>query len=372
MRKSIFLSSTLLVLILGFIGLLSLSPAPAYSQDITDNIPYLLGANIYFNEINREPSPFDRSDEGLSRFAGLLRMAGANLQSFDLSRGIPPDADLIVIIAPTFDLNSTQVAFVWEYIQNGGSVLMGADALENPRSTTRALSTRGIFEVTWFNMGLYAREDVIVREGDMQDVEIRQTNDAGEVTFEFVGELPEISIQFLTTALNPDHPITSGLVGMVADETEEQTNLNSLMFDGVRSIEIDGGFDSASVTPLVFTDDANMYGETDYNDYIRNGYIEYNIDDDTARDDLIVAAAYENPLGTRMVLIGDGDMVINGKGFATSPSYTGAFVYPMNVQFMLRSVAWLLDRDPAPPELPTPMATPTATVTPTPLPEDGD
>jgi hypothetical protein len=68
------------------------------------------------------------------------------------------------------------------------------------------------------------------------------------------------------------------------------------------------------------------------------------------------------------VLLNDIDFLRNGGGFITSPTYSGSFVYPLNVHFMVRSVAWLLDREPANISLPTPGPTATPTVTPSPTP----
>jgi len=76
--------------------------------------------------------------------------------------------------------------------------------------------------------------------------------------------------------------------------------------------------------------------------------------------------------GTRIVLIGDREFATNGGGFETSPPYSGAFLYPGNVRFMLNAIAWLLDAEPVAGEVsfpePGPTATPTLTPTPTPTP----
>ena len=70
--------------------------------------------------------------------------------------------------------------------------------------------------------------------------------------------------------------------------------------------------------------------------------------------------------------VGDREFATNGGGFETSPPYSGAFLYPGNVRFMLNAIAWLLDAEPVAGEVsfpePGPTATPTLTPTPTPTP----
>src|SRR6185436_16626111 len=120
-------------------------------------------------------------------------------------------------------------------------------------------------------------------------------------------------------------------------------------------------------TPLILVDQPKIYGETNYADYVATGgAAEYNIGVDTPRGPLFLAAAVENQsLGSRMVLVGDADFVKNGAGFVTSPSYSGAFVYPAEANFMVHTSAWLLDATGSNLVFPTPAATSTPTITPT-------
>lgn len=369
MRKSLLMSGILLTLtIFGLLGFMSIEPTPVYSQDIQNEIPYLLDVNIYFTESNGEMSQFDRSSDGISRFAGLLRIAGANLFTLEWRKGIPADADLVIIAAPTSNLASDQLARLWSYLQNGGKVLLIADAFDANGNVSRSLNQNGIFDLMWNDMGIEARQDVVVEQGMLREVSVRNTDNDGEVVFEFTGELPELITKFQTANVYENHPITSGLVSSISGDTSELTNLNSLFFDGARSLQVDGSLDQVLLNPLVFTENSTAYGETDYSEYLDSSYAEYNPEEDNQRGDMILVASYENPVGSQMILMGDGDIVRNGSGFVTAPSYSASFVYPLNVQLMLRSIAWLLDREATIPQLPTPGATATATLTPTPTP----
>ena len=100
-------------LVITFFSKVLIAPIPVYGQDIISTIPDLSGANIYFSETYQEMSQFDRSDAGISRFAGLLRLAGANLFTLEWRKGIPEDADLIIIAGPSADITPDNVARLW-------------------------------------------------------------------------------------------------------------------------------------------------------------------------------------------------------------------------------------------------------------------
>ena len=107
---------------------MSMRTTPVEADDLLQNVPRLDGINIYFTESSGEASRFDRSDLGLSRFAGLLSQLGANLFTLEWRTGFPTDADLIVIAGPTSDLAPDQIARLWSYMNNKGRLLL----LTNP------------------------------------------------------------------------------------------------------------------------------------------------------------------------------------------------------------------------------------------------
>lgn len=334
--------------------------APPVSHVQADNVlqdaPRLDGYHIYFTEAAREASRFDRSDAGISRFAGLLEMLGADLYTLEWRDGIPPDADLIVIPAPTSALSADQTAWLWAYLQEGGRLFVITD---DASSLTPSAS---LFSLMWTDLGIQARDDVVVTEGEMRTIQLDPARSAeGEPTntppppF----DAPLLIEQFVTADLNTAHPITA--------------DLESLVFFGSRSLEIDEAPSESQVTSLVFSL-PNYYGETDYKNYQKTGAVEYNIGDDTARAPLPVAAAlHSTVVGMRIVVLGDVDFARNGGGLATSPAYSASFLYPDNARFLINAVAWLLDTPSAPLAFPTPGPTATATVTPTPTPvPEGD
>lgn len=301
------------------------------------DVPRLDGVRIYFSEGNKEASPFDRSGDGLSRWGGLLASLGAEIEVLDWRRDIPADADLVVIAGPTKDLDDYQSARLWSYLKGGGALLVLADPLvfsiaedgSTLAEANKALqAARGLFILTWADYGLRARDDVVVMpsgEGDL-------------------------ALDVIARGARADHPVTAGLTG-------------DLAFFGARSVDFDASVQTFSATPLIFGG-GTLYGETAYVAYVEVGEAAYTANQDTAPDALALAvAAEESTSGSRVLVIGDRDFATNAGGLRTSPPNTAAFVYPANVEFLLRAVAWLAGVDETatvPLSFPTPAPTPAA------------
>lgn len=343
----------LFVVATGLIALLLLSSGgsggstPIYAQDLLQEMDSLEGKNIYFAESNGENSRFNRSPVGISRFGDLLIRAGANVFTLEWRNGIPEDADLVIIPGSTVPFTPDQMARLWAYVRNGGRLLMLAEPLQ------RALiRDSGFFQLTWPELGLRALDNVVVTE--------RENLPLAESTAEadsepVVVENPELVSTFTTRDLDAEHPITSGLRGDV-------------IFFTARPLDLDTSSEAGTLTPLIFSDPV-FYGETAYAQYVAGEPAAYNIGTDLTRSALPLALAFEdNELGGRIVLFGDVDFAVNGAGLQTSPSYTGAFVFPNNARVLLRSVSWLVDTEAPEMTFPTPAPTGTATTTPSPTP----
>ena len=348
MRRTLVIVTIQIAAMVAAIALSGPAGSPALAQDNSNAFARLDGVTIYFSEASREASPYDRTGQGLSRFAGLLSAVGADIKVLDWRADVPAEADLVVIAAPTRDIEDYQSARLWAYLNNGGALLLMVDPLlysekegviiteMNDRTLRRE---RGLFLLTWSGYGLRARDDVVVTED-------------GE------GGL----IRDLTTSdLNTRHPILQGVTGPLA-------------FASVRSLEVDASIQAYDAQPLVYSG-PEYYGETLYVDYLQLNTEAYNPGADTARGRLALAAASENgTTGARIVVIGDGGIAMNGEGFLSAPNNSAGFVHPQNVQFMMNTVAWLVNADPTQTEtfvFPTPGATATATpmIVPTQTPE---
>jgi hypothetical protein len=162
----------------------------------------------------------------------------------------------------------------------------------------------------------------------------------------------QLSVDFDSADFATNHPITAGLA-------------DSVTFATARSVQFDGSIQNYVALPLIFSDPA-AYGETSYFDYLVTGRSSVDPELDTPAGRLALAvAAEERATGSRIVVIGDGDFATNGGGLRASPPFTAGFVYPGNLEFLLRAIAWLVDADlTATTDLAFPTAGPTATPAP--------
>ena len=308
----------------------------------------LAGSVIYFAEENGEATRFDRSEQGISRYAGIVSQLGATMQTLEWNSGIPAEADLLIIPGPANDLSSDQVARLWMYINNGGRVLIAADAIEFRRGdifrATRSLrSDQGLFELFWPDFGIRPDENVIVSETDDPALAV-------PLTAEEPPENPALlNIEFTTNSINPDAELMAGIEG-------------PLYLAGARSVSLDATTPSLLTVPLFFAE-SGVYGEADFNTYLNEGVASFNPqENDVDGANLPLGAAMvDSATNARIVLLGDVDLITNGGGFQSSPSYSSAFVYPSNVQLATQITTWLLEAEA--PALNFPEAEPTPTET---------
>jgi hypothetical protein len=358
MRQKMLFASGLMMLVTMLIVMNGMPVSAVQNEtDLLAGRPSLQSYKIYFTEMNNEASRFDRSNVGLSRLAGLLQRLGAELYTLEWRNPIPVDANLIVVAGPINDLTGDQTARLWSYLNNNGRLLVLAEPLAD---RVRALpADEGLFALTWTDMSIRAREDVLVIEDGMQTVQVPSEEEVAEgtpvPTPQFT-EAPILVSDFVTTNIVADHPLMQGVTGELA-------------FFRARSLEVDESLQIAEALALAFSNE-EFYGETRFSDYLDNGLSDYNMEEDSVRGIMPLIAVSTNPeTGARLVLIGDRDFATNGGGFQTSPPNSPSFLYPDNVQVMLNAITWLLDADASEVSFPTPGATSTATVTATPTPE---
>ena len=218
-------------------------------------MPRLDGFQIYFAEAEGEASRFDRSEMGLSRLARLIELQGADLYTLDLRTGIPADADLVVMAGPSRDLTADQTAWLWAYLEQGGRLLLIVEP--NIAGFNALKSNSGLLTLMWNDMGLRARDDVVVTEGGTRFASPpgeKVGKDTPTPTALPPVEQTALITQFVTTNLNRQHPILAGLDG-------------SLAFFEARSLEVDETPGKPQVTALV-TSDSAFYGETAFADYL--------------------------------------------------------------------------------------------------------
>jgi hypothetical protein len=318
----------------------------------------LQGKTILFGINNGEADPFDRGDPGASRLAGLLGRAGANVQILNWALSIPPEADLVVLIDPVQDYSGAQIARLWAYLEQGGNLLLLSDP---PGADGDALPLEsGLFELLWSDYGLRMLDTVLVNPvEDTPPPAPLETVDAEGTplpTGTPVVDSTAVELIGSLTSNNPQHPSLFAV------------NLESLVFNFARPIDQESFVETASITTLLLTS-ARVYGENNVGDLARFGVYTFDPQEDTIQRNYLVAAASEDATtGTRIVLMGDGDLGRNRYGFATSPPGSEAFVFPNTARFLLNTIFWLLEADVSDLEFNPDVAIPTATPTMVPSP----
>jgi len=318
------------------------------------------GKVIYFTEANGEPTRFDRSGRGISRYGAVLRQLGATVDTLAWKSGIPADTDLLVIVGPVSDLTPDQVARLWLYVNNGGRVLIAAEAVAFQGTTVSGANSalpaaRGLFELLFPDFGLQAYDGVLTTERAFAAPTVNA--EGTEVPVASVVGAPPYILNGLSASIADSHPVTDGIE-------------DAIFFNGARGIELDVNTPDVTLTPLVFTEES-FYSELDIALYLRDRVYEYNIGRDGNRGEQAIVASMENEsTGARIVLFGDADILTNGGGFQSWPTYSSNFVYPQNIQLALNATTWLLDVEATELNLgaAAPAATPTVIPSPTPIP----
>ena len=332
-RKLISILGVMLIAAL-LIGTGSQAVQATNSQITPHQLQQLDGYNIYFSETGGAASRFDRTGTGLSRFAGLLRRFGATLLTLEWRNSIPADCDLLVVAAPRTDLTAEQTARLWEYIVNGGKLLLLVEAPAKPYQNAFA-DSGGLFELTWTDMSVRGRSALVATEsGETIMAGLREQEENPETgKMEWVEneyEVPVLETSLVTTLVNAEHPITANITGELA-------------FTTARPVEVDASLQLVEATPLVYAPDT-YWAETDMDAYNRSTYNNYDETADILRGGISLVGASLNPkTGAQVVMIGDRDFAANGFGLQTNPPNSPYFAYPDNATLLLNAVAWLLD-----------------------------
>src|SRR5689334_23224992 len=237
MRRSLTIIFSLTIITLTvFLGTLKVLALPSESLANLQQAPDLTGKNIYFSEGFGESSQFDRSDKGISRYASLLHLMGANLFVLDWRQNIPANADLVVIPGPTKDYSPEAIARLWVYVERGGHLLLFADALDDKGNPSQAFKAeKGLFSILWGDFGIRARDDVIVEEGSLHNVHVALVDANGTSAGEKDLQIPVLSVNFQASLADIQNPISQGLIG-------SSTGSPLFTFSGARSIQIDTSF----------------------------------------------------------------------------------------------------------------------------------
>jgi hypothetical protein len=255
-------------------------------------------------------SPGDTGANGASAMADIFTALNAQVQVVDLIESIPSEVDVVVLMRPLRQMTYNYVVRLWDHIQVGGAILVTMDPFVGEKSD------QGLNELLLSSYGV-GIEDYFLIKTDVQDVEPLRTLEGNHL--EVYGD-----------NLAP-HAITEPLLaGGLPVHTW-----------AARSIQVNGLWPGALSSSLLYTEQA--YGE--YGDIfarVAGAPLEYNIGADALGRLLVGGLSTSTRTGSRMVLLGDSEMLENGYGLSQD-SESNEPQYPGNVLFARRVAAWLLD-----------------------------
>jgi hypothetical protein len=291
------------LILLFLVALLVPPAAPGYAQtDIRPLVVFVVDGSL------RTASPEDIRAGGISRLDEMFQTLGARTDLIRLDQAIPTDAQVVVLVQPQRRLSAAAIARLWVHLQRGGHLLLAIDpAGQGGQSPERANAGLALLLARDYGIGL---EDTFVTESWF--------------TPDVIQEAQTSYIQVYADSL--PHPILDPL---------HQYELPVQMW-GARSLWVEPiGIDSYAI-PLLATSTA--YGEAGkVFDQNEPEPLEVNLDVDRVGLLNVGALAENTATGSRVVVLGDAEIVENDYGLADGPRYLGDYL------LVQRAAAWLLN-----------------------------
>ncbi len=300
-RKLLFTVLLLLVLLVS-------SAAPAFGQEADQPlVVFVLNPDLEVSSV------FNSGPEGISALDQIFQSLGAETQVVNLVSPIPAGADVIVLVGPQRRLDILSVARIWVHLARGKHLLLTLDPLGYGGNDSEDFRS-GLLNLIANVYGLITHDSFVMETG---------------FTRSSIGLL---SGAFLYT--RPDvvrHPIVAPLIDYDLPVTVW----------AARSLQVEPiGIDSIGI-PLLQTSTA--YGEVNRDVFALEdpALLEVNIENDL-QGVLNIAGLGQNTFGgSRIVVIGDSQVLQNGYGLSTVPGSMQPR-HPGNALFAQRLAAWLI------------------------------
>lgn len=239
-----------------------------------------------------------------------------NCQEINIdSANIPEVMHTLVLIRPQDTIQQAVFGKLDQFLANGGRLAIAMNRVEgNLQNAYGYVVTTGLEQ--WLE-----RKGVVVRDNFVVDAK------CGQVTLVQQGGSfsiqQRIAFPYLPLAAKfADHPVSTGL--------------ENVLFRFVSSVQF-AGDTTTRFTPLVFSSDMSGTRKAPQYFDVQQQWTE----DDFTDKGLVLAAALEplHGIGYRMVVVGDGDFIVNG------PQQQGQSqqLQPDNVNLMANAIDWLSD-----------------------------
>ena len=243
---------------------------------------------------------------------------------------VPAELEGLIVVAPTEALSTGELLAIDQYIMSGGKAIFALNRVDaNPQQGTAKVLDTGL-ETLLAAYRLPINGD-LVRDVQSSSIQVRQQ----QGPFSFVNQVRYPYIPLISNF--GDHPISGGL--------------ETAAFQFVSSVDITMADSTQRVTPLARSSDkaATARGQFDLNpmrEWTNADFTEANIpvaaliegqfrsafaDADTLEVSLTRSAE------TALIVVGDGDFVINGEGQQQQG------LPEDNINLMVNAVDWLAD-----------------------------
>lgn len=257
----------------------------AQEREITQAISRMLLAGtftVYFEVGHGGPDPLDTSQQGLSGIHAGMQESGLITGALDLrvlaanNQDVPDDASAIIIAGPTIPFSQPVIAVLDRYLARGGRLFIMADA---QFSDDPFLAEDSAFnQYLWERFGMRALDAVVVDPAASMQTPLDIIGAAAYTGTSLTARLDPAEAPTLfrlarALEVNPDPPVSNGRV-----------------------------FDSSPIS----------YGETNLRLLGETNTYQFDAGQDIQGPLTLVAWAWDETTGARILLTGDSDFVRNG------------------------------------------------------------
>lgn len=270
---------------------------------------------VFDNENLRTASPADVGEDGITRLVEVFEAYGVQIERITLDEAIPRRIDLVVVIRPQTAITPAQTARLWLHLERGGNLLLALDpnGFERIRTNSERDGTNTLFQQEY---GLGWLDAMLARPS---------------VSKQFVQRLENAHLQ-VEAESSVVHPIVEPLVAFQIP----------VLTWGARPLTVAFDFTLASA-PLLQIESA--YGES--NARALNPRADDPLQLDLAEDYvgrlLVAGVSEQRESGSRMAIVGDGEIFQNLYGFLREGENDPMPRYPGNAIFVNRLLGWLLE-----------------------------
>lgn len=308
-------------ILISFVLLTALAISTAHAQQPTAFVSFVVDTKLGTASLT------DPGRHGLNRLGEIFQSLGARVNYIDLRKPIPENTQLLVLVHPIKTLTVVEAARLWLFLHDGKNVLLAFDPERQYIGDTNLapqILRSGLTKLIATDFGIAIRDAMLIEPWFTQEsiMNLDATN----------------SRTFADVVTNP---ITAPLAAY---------HLPVWVW-GARNLTVDPiGIDNTAV-PLLYNNDG--YGEASPDVFrVVQGQrfiapkapLGVNIGTDYLGWLNFAAIGTNSATGSRIAVLGDSEMLMNGYGLAGSanePRYVG------NQIFAQRLAAWLLELPPA-------------------------